>query len=120
MPEFSELQQTAWDISEAHGHHEAIYRLCEDNPPLIDVVMKLSLVMEEVVEAQRYCREVDSINELLLTSEYDENGRPDGFAAELADIVIRVMDLAQNLDINLSNVIIDKNQYNETRSFRNW
>jgi len=41
-----------------------------------------------------------------------------GLAAELADVVIRVMDMAEARKIDLGQVIFDKHEYNSTRSHR--
>jgi len=40
------------------------------------------------------------------------------FKEELADIMIRVMDLAENFDINLETEIYIKHEYNKKRSYR--
>src|SRR5699024_3389585 len=41
-----------------------------------------------------------------------EDGKPEGFASELADIVIRVLDLAEGVGIHLEQVIDLKLRYN--------
>ena len=47
-----------------------------------------------------------------------EDGKPEGFDSELADVVIRVFDLAEAVGINLGAAIIDKMRYNETRPYK--
>ena len=37
---------------------------------------------------------------------------------ELADIVIRTMDLAESLGIDLAEAIVEKNEFNSTREFK--
>ena len=43
---------------------------------------------------------------------------PPAFAEELADVFIRLADMAEYLKINLEEAIIAKNEYNKTRPFR--
>lgn len=44
--------------------------------------------------------------------------KPIGFDSELADIVIRVMDLAEHLGIDLERAIQEKHEFNQTRPMR--
>lgn len=48
----------------------------------------------------------------------DEKGKPCGFASELADTVIRIMDTAVSLGIDLEAEIERKMAYNEKRPYR--
>lgn len=45
-------------------------------------------------------------------------GKPQGIASELADVIIRILDMAQELDIPLITAVIDKHRYNQTRPYR--
>jgi len=47
--------------------------------------------------------------------QFDESDKPVGFVSELADIVIRVCDLAGAMEIDLETAIREKMDYNETR-----
>ena len=62
----------------------------------------LCLVHSEVSEALEAYRKQDEVN----------------FNEELADIVIRVFDLAQHFNIDLEKEIMDKDTYNRTRGYR--
>ena len=44
--------------------------------------------------------------------------KPEGFPIELADILIRVFDLAEAWDIDLEAALQEKMAYNETRAYR--
>jgi NTP pyrophosphatase (non-canonical NTP hydrolase) len=46
------------------------------------------------------------------------DGKPEGVAAELADVVIRCLDYAAIYDIDLGFVMQQKLMYNTTRPFR--
>lgn len=45
-------------------------------------------------------------------------GKPQGIASELADVIIRILDMAHELDIPLITAVIDKHRYNQTRPYR--
>lgn len=44
--------------------------------------------------------------------------KPEGIASELADVLIRVGDLAERLGIDLTRAVAEKHAYNETRSHK--
>jgi len=74
----------------------------------------LCLVHSEVSEALEDWRS----GRLLDRVYFEENGKPCGFPSELADAVIRILDIAEHLSIDLSEVIKQKMAFNETRSYR--
>lgn len=45
-------------------------------------------------------------------------GKPQGIASELADVLIRLVDMAQEHDIPLISATISKHEFNQTRAFR--
>jgi len=45
-------------------------------------------------------------------------GKPVGVASELADVIIRILDVAEGLNIPVTQALIEKHQYNQTRSYR--
>lgn len=81
----------------------------------------LALVHSEVSEAleeYRNAREGDDLDAIYYTGDADAKPKPEGFAIELADIIIRVLDLAQGLGIDLDLALKEKMEYNETRPTR--
>ena len=48
----------------------------------------------------------------------DVLGKPQGMASELADIIIRVLDTADELEIPVIQAILEKHKYNQTRAYR--
>lgn len=72
---------------------------------------KLALIHSEISEALEEYR-----NGLMETR--IENAKPEGFAVELADAVIRIADLCGYLEIDLDSVLQRKMEYNATRPFR--
>ena len=45
-------------------------------------------------------------------------GKPVGVASELADVIIRILDIAEGLNIPVTQALIEKHQYNQTRAYR--
>jgi NTP pyrophosphatase (non-canonical NTP hydrolase) len=73
---------------------------------------RLALVHSEVSEALECVRLGEMATDL------EANGKPVGLAPELADIVIRVLDIAGSLGIDLQTALEVKHAYNETRAHR--
>jgi NTP pyrophosphatase (non-canonical NTP hydrolase) len=81
------------------------------------VMEKLALIHSEVSEALEDYRE----GRMTLTYEdihLSPPNKPIGFPSELADILIRVADLAGALGIDLNKALLEKMAYNETRPYR--
>jgi NTP pyrophosphatase (non-canonical NTP hydrolase) len=49
---------------------------------------------------------------------YQEDGKPEGIPAELADVIIRVLDLCEYFGIDMEKAVIEKHQYNITRPYK--
>lgn len=100
----NELQQKAFDTARAKG-------FWPDYPavPPISIVEKLALVHSEVSEG------VESLRKREKFVWYGDGGKPEGLASELADVVIRVADLAEACGIDLELVIDRKMAYNAQR-----
>lgn len=79
-------------------------------PPSID--SRLCLIHSEVSEA------LEDYRDDLMVTTIDEKGKPRGFPSEMADIMIRVADLAGYLKIDLDREIRIKSDYNETRPLK--
>lgn len=106
------VQEDSFENSKAHGFW--------DKPDTIDTVpAKLALIHAEVSEALEEFRKGN------MELYYEEFGggfdahilskKPEGFGIELADVVIRVADLASHLGIDLTEMVAIKTAYNLTR-----
>jgi NTP pyrophosphatase (non-canonical NTP hydrolase) len=97
-------------VMEAHGIAEDHGFWDGDQPP--NIPEKLALIHSELSEALECMR--DGIP---LDRPYRDNktGKPEGFAVELADAVIRIADLCGYLGIDLEYAIELKMSYNRTR-----
>ena len=73
---------------------------------------KLLLIIAEVAEATEEYRDGK------MDTYLGAGGKPEGFWVEIADAVIRVLDLAGAMDIDLEHIIELKHEYNKTRPYR--
>ncbi len=87
-----ELQREAWQIAEDHGFHD-------DDRSRAKV---LALIHSEVSEAL----------------EADRNDDMRGYAEELADIIIRVLDHAEEENIDLGHCVERKMEKNRQREYK--
>lgn len=76
----------------------------------------IALIHTEISEAFEEIRNGHEPNEVYYNS--DNPGKPEGFGVELADAVIRIMDLAEYFEIDLATLILKKHDYNVTRPYR--
>ena len=98
----------------AEAHEMAIAKGWWDEPR--DIPHCLALVHSEVSEALEAYREHGSRNPDDV--DYDPNPKPEGFVYELADILIRVGDLARHCDLDLETAVKEKMEFNSTRGYR--
>lgn len=103
-----EMQREAWRHSERAGFHKGA-----ENQ---SIPTKLMLIVSEASEALEEFRRTGLTPELSKNN-YWNDGKPEGFPSELADIVIRVGDLAEMLGINLQEAVAEKMAYNKKRPY---
>lgn len=74
----------------------------------------ISLIHSETSEALEAFRDGDDYTEI----SYEDDGKPVGVASELADVIIRVLDMADEMNIPVIEAVIAKHRYNQTRPYR--
>jgi NTP pyrophosphatase (non-canonical NTP hydrolase) len=76
------------------------------------------MIHSEVSEATEDLRIARSDFDLTAAKLGDADDKPSGFAIELADALIRILDLAEWLGIDIEDVVAEKMIYNARRSHR--
>lgn len=102
MHDFRGLQKTAYLISKSKGWW--------DNPRTM--LECIALMHSELSEA------VEELRKNTPSATYWEETKPEGWAVELADCVIRIMDVCEHNGVDLEHVIMTKMRYNETRPYK--
>jgi len=105
---YAPLRVMARDIHE-HAKKQGFWNV----PPETRIPQALALIHSEVSEALEEARNLEFVPNLIYQA--GGGGKPVGFPIELADIVIRVMDLAEALGIDLNRAIRIKHNFNLTR-----
>lgn len=77
------------------------------------VISKIALIHAELSEAVEEARKSPHYSEI-----YYESEKPEGFAVELADVLIRTLDLFGALGIDAAEVVRIKHGFNRTRPHR--
>ena len=49
---------------------------------------------------------------------YRADGKPEGIPSELADVVIRILDMCGRYDIDIESMLQEKHQFNKTRPYK--
>lgn len=116
----SEWQREVHEVAKSHGWW--------DSNGDHSIPSKLCLIHSEVSEAlEEFRTNNDQPDRVYFAAfnnhdwsfeQVDEYQKPEGFGVELADAMIRIMDLAEWLGIDLERMVSLKNEYNKTRPYR--
>jgi len=98
-----------WSVADDKGFHDPKERdgVVRDLSP----VERQMLIVSEAVEMLESYRNDHNASSLYI----EVDGKPEGGASELADVMIRCLDYAKIYDIDLGKVMLTKLRYNSTR-----
>lgn len=110
-----EWQSEVYRISKEHGFHE------NETPETVPIAEKLCLIHSEISGALEETRQPDfrePNSRPVLKIYYTKNNKPEGLGIELANALIRILDLAESLNIDLESLVAMKSRYNENRPYK--
>jgi NTP pyrophosphatase (non-canonical NTP hydrolase) len=105
MPNMNDWRDAVYTTALNHGWWD------DENP---NIPEKIALMHSELSEALEEYRNGDSPTGFRLSN----TGKPEGFSVELADVIIRVLDLCGHYGIDIEQVLEKKHTYNLTRPHR--
>jgi NTP pyrophosphatase (non-canonical NTP hydrolase) len=105
------LTKTLHEAQASKGFWDGTWPL-EGMPSLSTIEQKLLLIVGEVAEAHE---ELRTNPDPLYVYFRDTDGKPEGFGFELADVFIRLADLAAAIGLNLGELVAEKHEFNKTR-----
>lgn len=131
-----ELQQHIGAANKAKGFHDdrGLLRIIGKVGERHYWMSRLSLITTEVAEAIEEVRKGRAINETYYSGgqplepgslteddavdDFGNPRKPEGVPSELADVVIRALDLAEEASIDLASMVEEKLAFNATRAFK--
>lgn len=100
----NELAHEIHIIAQQHGWWE---------PPIREFGTLIMLCTCELAEAMEEYRDNRGMNEV-----YHIGDKPEGVPIELADAIIRILDLCSHYGINIEQAVREKIEYNKTREYK--
>jgi len=112
---FKALQDAAYKTAKEHGWHDE-QRTFGEYAALF--TCEISEAVEEYRNQKPARYYVDESGEHSDFEDIPAGVKPEGIAYELADVIIRIMDYCGEADIDLFKCVMEKMEFNKTRSYR--
>lgn len=104
--DLDKLQSIVWEQNDRNGWHES-YDFRSPEQRAISIATQLALIHTEVSEATQ-----------ILRSPPGESPDREAFGRELADIIMRTLDLAETLDVDITRHIHQNLKRNQARGYK--
>lgn len=104
----AQWQDVVHQCAKAHGWWDT------ENP--VTFGDKIALCHSELSEALEEFRDGHGLDEVYYNENY--SGKPEGIPIELADVIIRILDMCGQYGIDIETALSIKYHYNETRPYR--
>lgn len=117
--EIRDLIQESYDTAKEKGWEDPPRTVKEIPELLMLIVTEVAEGMEEYRNKKPplyYCGDVPDVFYLFET--IDPERKPEGLAAELADVIIRICNMSASLNLPLEKALAAKLAYNKTRPYR--
>ena len=103
--EIKELQKQVHENAKQHGWWDGEERSFGELIALCH--SELSEALEEARKGKHYTE-----------TYYREDGKPEGIPSELADCIIRIMDMCEHYGIDLEAMLVEKHEFNISRPYK--
>lgn len=107
------LIEACWAGAESKGFHQPRVQPGETEPRKVSITERLMLIVSEIAEAMEEVRAGRSM--LWWDQDAQGNQKPEGVAVELADALIRILDLCYEHNVPLTSALVAKHHYNAKR-----
>ena len=114
MSDLNDLRNQCGEAARANGWHDRYLDIADYEEMLDHLVAKTALISCEVSEAIEELRNGHAPYEVYEGA----GGKPEGYPTELADIIIRTLDLAYILGIDIDAAVQEKLAFNATRGHK--
>lgn len=103
--EISKLQKEIHENAVAHGWWEGGDRNFGE---------LIALCHSELSEALEEVRKGEDIN----NTYYSAGNKPEGVPSELADVIIRILDMCERYGIDMEAMLLEKHEFNKSRPYK--